>query len=537
MLGKTFCFNGFFRNFALPLFTLLFSCPAGAQDISIIPQPAYLIRGKGDFIISKNTSLVITDKKDGKAAGFFKSYLKKFYGLDLPIRRHEVKNSIQLSTRPDGTGKDAYTFRSDPNIIAITGDTYAGTFYGMQTLIQLLPAQKLSSLTIPAVIINDTPRFAYRGMLLDVSRYFFPVEFIKKYIDFMALHKMNYFHWHLTDDPGWRIQIKRYPKLTETGAWRKKKNIFQYKDSTIDDKRYGGYYTQKQIREIVKYARDRYITIIPEIEMPAHCLSALAAYPELGCTGGPYQTPVKWYPYKDVYCAGNEHTFKFLENVLDEVMQLFPSPYIHIGGDECPKDRWKLCPKCQERIKDEHLDGVNGLQSYFIKRIEKYLNSKGRTLIGWDEILEGGLAQNAVVMSWHGETGGIAAAKEKHRVIMAPTAYCYFDYPQTGKTNNMPDWMQVTTVEKVYSFEPVPKELDNEEAKYVLGAQGNVWTEFISDPKKVEYMIFPRMSALSEVLWSPDDKRNFDDFKRRMMKQFKRYDLWGVSYCKALLHP
>ena len=332
-------------------FCFLFSSYVVAQDINIIPQPAHLTKKEGSFIITKNTSLVVPDDADLKTAEFLNDYLKKFYGFELAVKKQATKNSIVINTKLGGADKDAYTFESNPDGISITGATYAGTFYGMQTLIQLLPTQKTPSLKIPSVTIEDEPRFAYRGMLLDVGRYFYPVEFVKKYIDFTAFHKMNYFHWHLTDDPGWRIEIKKYPNLTKVGAWRGKANIFQYNDTTTGHERYGGYYTQDEIKDVVQYAKDRYITIIPEIEMPAHSFSALASYPELGCTGGPYAMPAKWYPFQDVFCAGNEKTFEFIENVLDEVMALFPSPYIHIGGDECPKDRWKACPKCQTRIK------------------------------------------------------------------------------------------------------------------------------------------------------------------------------------------
>ncbi|HEX5151043.1 MAG TPA: beta-N-acetylhexosaminidase [Parafilimonas sp.] len=520
------------RAFINLIFCFLLTCAVVAQDISIIPQPAHLVKKEGSFVLTKNTSLIIPDEADMKTAVFLNSYLKRFYGIALTVKKQAGKNSIQINTKRSGEA-NGYTFESNPDGISITGATHAGSFYGMQTLIQLLPVQRSSPLKISSVRIEDAPRFAYRGMLLDVGRYFYSVEFVKKYIDFIALHKMNYFHWHLTDDPGWRIEIKKYPDLTNVGAWRNKTNIFQFNDTTAGDEHYGGYYTQEDIRDIVQYANDRYITIIPEIEMPAHSLSALASYPELGCTGGPYEMPEKWTSYLDVFCAGNEKTFEFIENVLDEVMALFPSPYIHIGGDECPKDRWKTCPKCQARIKNENLKDEHELQSYFIKRIEKYINSKGRTMIGWDEILEGGLAPNAVVMSWRGESGGIAAAQAKHTVIMTPSRYCYFDYPQKENAENVPDWMKLTTADSVYMYEPVPKELSKEASRYVLGGQGNIWTEFISNPARAEYMMFPRMSALSEVLWSPKDKRNIHDFKTRMMMQFKRYDLWGTNYCKT----
>ena len=506
-----------------------------AQDISIIPKPVHLVQREGNFIITKNTAIVIMNDADLQTAEFLNSYLKKFYGFELPVKKQAVKNSILINTKLSNTGKDAYTFESSAEGVSITGATYPGTFYGMQTLIQLLPVEKSSSLKISSVTIEDEPRFVHRGMLLDVGRYFFPVEFVKKCIDYAALHKMNYFHWHLTDDLGWRIEIKKYPNLTNVGAWRNKTNIFQFTDSTAGSEHYGGYYTQEEIKEIVQYAKDRYITVIPEIEMPAHSLAALVSYPELGCTGGPYAMPAKWDTYKEIFCAGNENTFKFIENVLDEVIELFPSPYIHIGGDECIKDRWKACPKCQARIKNENLKDEHELQSYFIRRVEKYVNAKGKTLIGWDEILEGGLAPNAVVMSWRGESGGIAAAKDKHKVIMTPSEYCYLDYPQKENEENVQDWMRLTTLEKVYSYEPVPKELNEEESRYVLGGQGNIWTEFISNPARAEYMMFPRFTALSEVLWSPKNERNLNDFTERLKIQFKRYDLWRVNYCTVFL--
>src|ERR1700730_14440658 len=413
--------------FVVAIFTSAF-----AQEIQIIPQPDQLEKKNGSFTFNKNSLIVVQDEGDKKSANFLNNYLQQYYGWQLQITKQAARNSISINTKKfiKAPEKDAYNFESAPAGIVISGDTYAGTFYGVQTLIQLLPTEKSMELKIPAVVILDKPRFAYRGSLLDVGRHFFPVSFIKQYIDFLALHKMNYFHWHLTDDPGWRIEIKKYPKLTETGAWRSRSLIGRYPGIGYDNRRYGGYYTQEQIREIVKYAEDRYITIIPEIEMPGHSSAALASYPVLGCRGDHYEVPALYREDPEVFCAGNEYTFEFLQNVLDEIMTLFPSKYIHIGGNECPKEGWKKCPRCQARIKNEGLKDEHELQSYFIRRIEKYLNSKGRTLIGWDEILEGGLAPNAIVMSWRGESGGIAAAKEKHQVIMTPGSNVYFDYSQ-----------------------------------------------------------------------------------------------------------
>ena len=384
-------------------------------------------------------------------------------------------------------------------------------------------------------------------MHLDVGRHFFPPEFIKKYIDYLAYHKFNTFHWHLTEDQGWRIEIKKYPLLTSVGGFRNGTIIGRYPGKSNDSLRYGGFYTQEQIKDIVKYAADRYITIIPEIEMPGHSSAAIAAYPQLSCFPDestkilpttPWagsrkgkQVQQTWGVFEDVFCP-SEYTFNFLENVLDEVMQLFPSKYIHIGGDECPKASWKRSEFCQQLIKEKGLKDEHGLQSYFIQRIEKYLNSKGRQIIGWDEILEGGLAPNATVMSWRGEEGGIAAAKDHHNVVMTPGTYCYFDHSQSRNEDSVTIGSYLP-LEKVYNYEPVPKELNTEEAKYILGAQGNVWTEYMSNPKKVEYMIFPRMSALSEVLWSQKEKRDWKDFERRLPAIMKRYEFWRANYSTA----
>jgi hexosaminidase len=367
-----------------------------------------------------------------------------------------------------------------------------------------------------------------------VGRHFFPVDFIKKYIDYIALHKMNYFHWHLTEDQGWRIEIKKYPRLTEVGAYRDGTIIGHFPGKGNDSIRYGGFYTQEEIKEVVAYAAKRYITVIPEIEMPGHSSAALTSYPYLGCTGGPYKVQQTWGVFEDVYCAGNDSVFTFLQDVIDEVITLFPSKYIHIGGDESPKTRWKSCPKCQKRIKDNNLKDEHELQSYFVQRMEKYINSKGRTIIGWDEILEGGLAPNAMVMSWRGEKGGIEAARQNHNVIMTPSSHVYLDHSQTKKEDSVTIG-GFLPIQKVYSYEPVPKELTGEQAKHVFGAQANVWTEYMGSTQKVEYMLFPRLSALSEVLWSPAAQREWPDFEKRLPQQLKRYDLWKTNYSKAYL--
>lgn len=527
---------------------------AHAQNVNIIPKPNNIKMGNGNFSINENVKLILLEKNTEKEAAFLNDYLKKYYGFALKVESHinkknvlgnSWKNAIVLNLNAiNNTTEGAYSLVVDADKIYISGNSNVGVFYGIQSLIQLLPTASATALSIPFVEIADAPRFAYRGMHLDVGRHFFDVEFVKRYIDFIALHKMNIFHWHLTEDQGWRIEIKKYPKLTQVGAYRNGTIIGNYPGTGNDNAKYGGYYTQKEIKEIVQYAANRHITIIPEIEMPGHSSAAIAAYPQLSCfpaeatarakrttwsgdsTGK--QVQQAWGVFDDVFCP-SEYTFHFLEDVLNEVMELFPSKYIHIGGDECPKANWKRSEFCQKLIKEKDLKDEHGLQSYFIQRIEKYLNAKGRQIIGWDEILEGGLAPNATVMSWRGEGGGIAAAKQKHQVIMTPGDWCYFDHNQTKNKDSITIG-GYTSVAKVYSYEPQSSKLSPEEAKYVIGAQGNVWTEYMQYTTKVEFMIFPRISALSEVLWSKKDDRNWDDFQGRLKEQFKRYDLWKVHY-------
>jgi hexosaminidase len=525
---------------------ILFICiTANAQEISIIPKPVKTNWEKGNFIINKNTILVIDEPGEIRTANFFNEYLNQVYGFRLNQRKKPLSNFIRFFSKPAGKQKQGrYTLSVSGNSIIINGDTKEGVFYGMQTLIQLLPTEITAELKIPAVSIEDYPRFSYRGLMLDCGRHFFQVDFIKKYIDFIALHKMNYFHWHLTEDQGWRIEIKKYPLLTEIGSCRNGTIVGHHPGTGNDNIKDCGYYTQDQIREIVKYAADRYITIIPEIEMPGHSSAAIAAYPKLSCfpdeptkiakgvtwsgdsTGK--QVQQSWGVYRDVYCP-SEYTFSFLEDVLNEVMELFPSKYIHIGGDECPKDNWKRSEFCQELIRSKGLKNEEGLQSYFIQRIEKYLNSKGRSIIGWDEILEGGIAPNAAIMSWRGEKGGIDAANLHHTVMMTPTRYCYLDYSQTHKEDSLTSHNYLP-LDTVYYYDPFPKDLQAENQIYILGAQANVWTEYMANPAKVEYMIFPRLSAMSEVLWSRKKDKNFVDFLERLKTQYLRYDLWKVAY-------
>jgi hexosaminidase len=525
------------------LFSLIASLPATAQNgINIVPMPAKIVMPEtpGTFTITKNTTIVLAGTGLEKSASFLNDYLQHFFGFTLKTATHETgENSIVLnySIVVNYEGKNnhlpgAYTLEVGKNGIHITGDNETGAFYGIQTLIQLLPVEKKNVLAIPWVSVNDKPRFGYRGMHLDVGRNFMPVVVIKKYIDYLAMHKFNNFHWHLTDDQGWRIEIKKYPLLTQVGSCREQTLVGKYGSNTYDGKKNCGFYTREQIKEIVKYAAERYINIIPEIEMPGHASAAIAAYPELSCTPTePKKVAETWGVFEDVFCPA-ETTFTFLENVLDEVMALFPSPYIHIGGDECPKAAWKKSAFCQQLIKEKGLKDEHGLQGYFIQRIEKYINSKGRKIIGWDEILEGGLAPNATVMSWRGEEGGIEAARQNHDVIMTPTTYCYFDYSQTKKEDSITIGGYLP-LETVYGYEPIPAKLPATAAKYILGAQANVWTEYINNSAKLEYMIFPRMSALSEVFWSPKEKRNWKDFERRMTALKKLYEFWGANYSKA----
>ncbi|HYH57057.1 MAG TPA: beta-N-acetylhexosaminidase, partial [Anseongella sp.] len=432
----------------LGVLLLVFSGPGYAQDLAgrypLIPQPNGLTPAEGAFEINSATLLLANREaaEEKELLAFIRNFLSVPLGRSMKLKTYDAagepeSNSIHIRIEKGGSlPAEGYELSVQPGRIVLKAASPAGAFWGFQTLRQLLPAGAENSetaLRVPCVEIKDAPRFAYRGLHLDVARHMFPLEFIKKYIDLMSLYKLNKFHWHLTEDQGWRIEIKKYPRLQEISAFRKETLVGHYSDQPhqFDGKRYGGYYTQKEVKEIVEYARLRHVTVIPEIEMPGHSLAALAAYPELGCTGGPYEAATKWGVFEDIFCAGNEETFAFLENVLSEVVALFPGKYIHIGGDEAPKARWEQCPRCQARIKQEGLKDEHGLQSYFIRRIEKFLNGKGRQIIGWDEILEGGLAPNATVMSWRGTEGGVEAARQGHDVIMTPNAQLYLDHYQS----------------------------------------------------------------------------------------------------------
>ena len=510
--------------------------------ISIIPEPVELKVHNGHFKVNKQTRVIVnsTDEKVKGVAQYFVDQFNLVSGYSLKVtsssKKIEIKNAIEFTNKSTDAalGDEGYTLKSNEGGVVLNGTPH-GLFYGVQTLFQLLPteiysAKKMDNVTwsIPSVEIKDKPRFAWRGMHLDVGRHLFPVSFIKKYIDYIALHKLNTFHWHLTEDQGWRIEIKKYPLLTEIGAWRKGTQI--RKTDKDDGIRYGGFYTQDEIRDIVAYAEDRFVTVVPEIELPGHSIAALTAYPELSCTGGPFEVRTKWGISDGVYCAGNEEVFSYLEDVLSEVLELFPSQYIHIGGDEAPKNSWENCSKCQDRIKKEGLKDEHELQSYFISRIEKFLNSKGRKIIGWDEILEGGLAPNAAVMSWRGIEEGIKAAKQKHYVVMTPSDYMYFDFYEGNPKTEPLAIGGFLPLEKVYGYEPIPEELTADEQKYILGVQANQWTEYIATPELAEYMTLPRLCALAEIAWSPKEKRNLEDFLDRMQTHYARLDQLGINY-------
>jgi hexosaminidase len=525
------------KLYKLFLFIFLSTICFGQSNLPIIPLPQKMEYHSGNFVLSSKT--VIQSKNTSSfEALYLKENIKNQTGLELQILAQAPKAVSKINLVFDVEGpvesnlKELYDLMITSQSVIIKAEYNQGLFYGIQTFLQLIPSKNKAEIKIPCIEINDQPKFNWRGMHLDVCRHYFPITFIKKYIDYLAHYKMNTFHWHLTEDQGWRIEIKKYPKLTEVGAWRNGSMVGRYDHQKFDDIKYGGFYTQEEIKEVVAYALQRHVTIIPEIEMPGHSLAALAAYPELSCTGGPFEVGKKWGVFDDVYCP-KEETFTFLENVLSEVLALFPSEYIHIGGDECPKTRWKSCAHCQKLIKVKGLKDEHELQSYFIQRIEKFVNSKGRKIIGWDEILEGGLAPNAAVMSWRGTEGGIAAAKQKHYVVMTPGSHCYFDHYQ-GKPENEPLAIGgFTSLEKVYNFNPMPKELDLEEQKYILGAQANVWTEYILTSEQVEYMIMPRMSALAEVLWGTANPENYFDFKTRLQAQENWLKNNNINYRKT----
>ena len=521
---------------------------AGESTLALVPTPVSMKVQKKQFQLKRDTPITFQGEGTQAVARYLADLLAPATGYDLSVRPYGSSDlGICLRLRPSQPplAPEAYALQVTPQAVMLTASTAPGLFYGVQTLRQLLPPaiespQKVSRAqwTLPCVTIQDAPRYAWRGMMLDVSRHVFPKAFIKDFIDLLALHKLNTLHWHLVDDQGWRIEIKKYPKLTEIGAWRVDREHLHWnaRDAQQPGEKpsYGGFYTQDEIREVVAYARSRFITVVPEIEMPAHVTAALAAYPELSCTGGPFTVPPGGlWPITDIYCAGNDRVFTFLENVLTEVMDLFPGAYIHVGGDEATKTEWEKCPKCQARIKSEGLKDEHELQSYFIKRMERFLNGHGRRLIGWDEILEGGLAPEATVMSWRGMQGGIQAAQQGHDVVMSPTSHCYFDYYQGPPDLEPLAIGNFLPLQKVYAFDPTPKELTPAQARHILGGQANLWTEYVPTPEHAQYMAAPRMAALCEALWSPAQKRVWSDFTQRLPRQLERYRHAGINYARS----
>jgi len=538
----------------MAVFIFLSACSSTQKEneYNLIPYPQQITKLDGQFKLSPSVKvLYFGDENSRFVAQTFCELL--VFSSEMSLKAEESttktaeKGAVKFVLSKDTDGKEgSYTVSVTKDAVVVTSSNPVGLFYGYQTIRQLLPVQVESATlveglewSIPCAEIHDEPQLKYRGLMLDVGRHFFPMDFIKKYIDLLALHKMNIFHWHLTEDQGWRIEIKKYPKLAEVAAYRDETLIGHggVKPFKYDGKKYGGFYTQDEAREIVAYAAKRFITVIPEIELPGHSQAVLTAYPELGCTGGPYEVAKRWGVFPEVYCAGEEKTFEFLENVLLEVMDIFPSEYIHIGGDECPKDRWKECAKCQKRMKQEHCHDEHELQSYFIQRAEKFLNSHGRRIIGWDEILEGGLAPNATVMSWRGEKGGIEAAKQGHDVIMTPTSHFYLDYYQNTAKEEPLAIGGFLTLSKVYSYNPYPAELNNEERKYIIGVQGNVWTEYMPNSMHVEYMVYPRACAISEVGWLLPEKKDFQHFSSRLSGHLQRLEILGVNYFNKVLTP
>ena len=534
----------------LLLFAPFFAFCQKPEKVNIIPEPVSVSAKNTVFLLNETTSIVYPEGKADWdiAAGYLAGILSPATGFHLkaaPVKGKipgNTPNSIIFLSDEKITHPEGYQLDVGKKNIIVRAKTAAGAFYAAQTIRQLFPAA-INANTLQAGIewvaqgcaIEDYPRFGYRGLMLDVGRNWFPVPFIKRYIDMLAMHKLNSFHWHLTEDQGWRIEIKRYPKLQQIAACREETLVGHYTDQPMqyDGTKYCHYYTQEEVKEVVEYARKRFITIIPEIEMPGHALAALAAYPELGCEGAGYETATKWGVVEDVYCAGNEKVFSFLDGVLEEVAGLFPGTYIHIGGDECPKTRWKECHRCQAAMKREGLKDEHELQSYFIGRAEKMLAKYGKKLIGWDEILEGGLAPTATVMSWRGEEGGIAAAKANHDAIMTPSTYVYFDYYQSDPETEPLAIGGLLTLEKVYSYEPIPADFTQEQAKHIIGVQGNLWTEYIQTPDKVEYMAFPRSCALAEIAWSQPSRRSWESFSGRLPTHFDRLAALKVNFAKS----
>lgn len=527
------------------LFFILLACavlpclaaPVMTADYNVVPLPnSVTMTGDKPFELTPSTTVAYPEgnKDMERNAQFLARYVNDAIGMTLSVVPGKAKKGIRLVLDKKVSGEEAYTIMVDKKCVTIAGSTPKGVFYGVQTLRKSLPVGAAPVVELPSVKISDSPRFVHRGMMLDCSRHFFPLEFVKRYIDLIAMHNMNVFHWHLSDDQGWRIEIKKYPELTIKGS-RRSGTVIGYNTALDDSIPYGGYYTQEQAREIVEYARQRYVTVIPEIDMPGHMLAALATYPELGCTGGPYEVGHRWGIYKDVLCVGNEKIYDFCEGVLDEIMQIFPSKLIHIGGDETPTEVWEKCPKCIKRAEDNNMT-VKQVQSYFTSRIEKYVNSRGRRIIGWDEILGGDISQSAVIQSWRDTKHGRIAAEAGHDVIMSPTSHCYFDYSQADEKNSKYEPTQCggyIPVEKVYAFEPCDENLSESSRPHILGVQANIWAEYLLYPNQVEYQALPRMAALAEVQWT-SGKKDYQAFLKRLNRLVNFYDLYKLTYAKHL---
>lgn len=523
-------------------FLLPGSASGQTADFNIVPQPLQVdITNDAPFILNGKTSIVVASKSNDmkRNATLLASYIEQTTGVR-PVIGKQAKNAATIVLTIDKSidNAEGYKLDIDAKNVRIAGATAAGVFYGIQTLRKSLPvvSGKAAQVTIPCAHIVDAPRFSYRGTHLDVSRHFVSTDEIRQFIDILALHNINRFHWHLTDDQGWRIEVKKYPGLAKIGSVREK-TVLGHNSDVFDDTPYGGYYTQEEAREIVKYAADRFITVIPEIDMPGHMIAALAAYPDMGCTGGPYKVSPIWGIMPDVLCLGNEKTYQFCEDVLSEMMDIFPSEYIHLGGDETPNVRWKECPKCKALMAKENLT-PGKLQGYFTNRIEKFVNSKGRRIIGWDEILDGDINQSATIMSWRGTAPGARGAKMGHDVIMSPSSHVYFDYYQTRQGESQ--WEEPLLIggnlpiERTYSLEPVPEGADAETASHIIGVQGNLWTEYIAGPSLAEYQVLPRMGALSEVQWRPQGQKDFENYKVRQTRMLKLYDAYGLVYAKHM---
>lgn len=525
------------KRILLIFFAIVCTTAVYAVDYTnvIVPRPVSCESGEGEFVISAKTVVRAEGVGLVRAGEIFAEDLERVLGKELSVKKLSPRaGAINLSV--DSTlESEQYMLKITKAGIWIVGGSERGVFFGLQSLLQIAAASPVmkDSLALSAVTISDKPHFEYRGAMFDVCRHIFTVDEVKRYIDILALHKINKFHWHLTEDQGWRIEIKRYPELSQVGAYRNETLIGRNRKSKVyDGTRYGGVFTQDEVREVVAYAAERYIDVIPEIEMPGHAIAALTTYPHLGCTGGPYEVWTRWGISKNVFCAGKESTFEFIENVLTEVLELFPYKYIHIGGDEAPRDMWKKCPHCQKRIKDEGLTGEDQLQSYFMERVEKWLNERGRSIIGWDEILKGGVSKSATVMSWRGSKGGIAAAKQGNYVIMTPNTHCYIDYYQTSNPveNGEPlgNGRFPVTLRKTYSLDPYTG-LNEQQQQYIKGVQVNLWAEYIATFDHIQHMLLPRLAALAETGWSYGNK-DYDDFARRMHILRKLYDKKGFVY-------